>query len=82
MKEQMFSIGQAEKLTGVSQKSLRFWEEKKYIPAIQRIRCGEIRYRFYSVENLELITRIKSFLDQGFTLPAASMKAQKIQLGG
>lgn len=76
MIEKMWSIGQVEKITGVSQKSLRFWEDRGYLPSVQRVICGKRAYRFYGVEDVELITRIKGFLDKGFTLAAASEKAK------
>ena len=76
MKENMFSIGSVENVTGVSQKQLRFWEEKGYIFSVKRVQCGERHYRYYSAFQVDLISRIKGYLEEGFTLSAASEKAK------
>ncbi len=73
--EQTFSIGDAEKLTGVSQRMLRAWEGR-HIPLPDRIVCGERAYRRYSKTDVKLIKRIKEYQDQGFTLKMASQKAR------
>ena len=72
--ETTFSIGDASRITGVSQRKLRTWEGK-YIPKPERIVCGERAYRRYTQAQINLITRIKEYQDQGFTLSAAAKKA-------
>ena len=72
--EKTFSIGDASRMTGVSQRKLRAWEGK-YIPKPERLVCGERAYRRYTQAQINLITRIKEYQDQGFTLPAAAKKA-------
>jgi len=74
--EQTFSIGDAEKLTGVSQRMLRAWEGR-HIALPDRIVCGERAYRRYTEMDVKLIKRIKEYQDEGFTLSAASVKAHK-----
>jgi len=69
-----FSIGDASRITGVSQRKLRAWEGK-YIPEPDRLICGERAYRRYTQPQINLITRIKEYQDQGFTLSAAAKKA-------
>ena len=78
-----FSIGDASKLTGVSQKKLRSWEGK-HIPEPERIVCGDRAYRRYTQEQIDLIIRIKEYQDSGFTLSAAAQKAREeiIEKGG
>ena len=49
--------------------------EGKHIPKPERIVCGERAYRRYTQAQINLITRIKEYQDQGFTLSAAAKKA-------
>ena len=72
--ETTFSIGDASRITGVSQRKLRAWEGK-YIPEPERLVCGERAYRRYTQVEIHLIERIKKYQDQGFTLSAAAKKA-------
>lgn len=69
-----YSIGDTEKITGVSQRMLRAWEGN-HIPLPERVVCGERAYRRYSETEVKLIKRIKEYQDQGFTLKMASKKA-------
>jgi DNA-binding transcriptional MerR regulator len=73
--ERFISIGEAARLTGVSVKRIRSWEERGYIPSQLRIDCGQRSFRQYKEADLEIISSIKSYLDDGFTLPAAANKA-------
>jgi DNA-binding transcriptional MerR regulator len=73
--EKNYSIGDASRITGVSQRSLRFLEGK-YIPEPERIVCGERAYRRYTQAQINLIAQIKKYRDQGFTLSAAAKKAK------
>ncbi len=71
-----YSIGDASRITGVSQRKLRSWEGK-YIPEPERLVCGDRAYRRYTQAQINLIARIKEYQDQGFTLSAAAEKAAK-----
>jgi DNA-binding transcriptional MerR regulator len=71
--ETTFSIGDASRMTGVSQRKLRSWEGK-YIPEPERLVCGERAYRRYTQAEIELIRGIREYQDQGFTLSAAAKK--------
>ena len=73
--ETTFSIGDASRMTGVSQRKLRSWEGK-YIPEPERLVCGERAYRRYTQAEIDLIRGIKNYQDQGFTLSAAAKKAK------
>ena len=75
-RDKTYSIGDASKITGVSQRKLRSWEGK-YIPEPERLVCGERAYRRYAQAQINLITRIKKYQDQGFTLSSAAKKANK-----
>lgn len=68
------SIADASKVTRLSQRQLRNYEARGYIDQPLRIRCGEIRYRRYTPENIENIKIFKTYLDQGFKLPIAAAK--------
>jgi len=78
--EKTYSIGDAEKMTGVSQRMLRAWEGK-HIPFPDRIVCGDRAYRRYSQSEIKLISRIKFYRDEGFTLPASVKKAETDMVG-
>ena len=71
-----FSIGAASRMTGVTRKQIRSWEERGYIPDAYRVVCGERAYRYFSSEQIETIRKIKSYLDRGYTLAHASKMAR------
>ncbi len=70
-----FSIGDTARLTRITEKQLRHWEEQNYLSDIERTICGERSYRRYSEDQIKLISKMKEYLDMGFTLSAASKKA-------
>jgi DNA-binding transcriptional MerR regulator len=70
-----YSIGEAARICGVTEKQIRHWEEKGHIPQPQRVICGKRSYRQFGEKEFILIRRIKRYLDQGFTLPSAASKA-------
>lgn len=72
-----FSIGDTAKITGVSQKQIRSWEQKGYISKALRVVSGERAYRRFTAGQVEIISSIKQYLDLGFTLPTAAKKASK-----
>jgi DNA-binding transcriptional MerR regulator len=69
-KKETYGIGEASTITGVSQRKLRDWEEKKFIEP-ERIVCGDRSYRRYNRKDIDLIKRIKGLQNQGFTLRSA-----------
>ena len=67
-------IGEAAKQTDTTVKQLRYWQERGLIvPQISK--CGVREYRYYGPDQIALIKRIKSFMDEGFTLMVAAQKA-------
>ena len=70
-----YSIGDTSKMTGATKKQIRRWEAKGYIPKADRVQYGDRAYRRFSLKQVELISRIKNLLDEGYTLPAAAEKA-------
>ena len=75
-KNNMFSIGDTARKSGVSQKQIRHWEGRGYIPPAIRVVCGERAYRYFSKNQVEQIKAIKAMLDQGFTLAHAVQVAK------
>ena len=70
-----FSIGDTAKMSGVSQKQLRNWEAREYIPTVDRVVSGDRAYRRFTMDDVETIRKIKDYLDEGFTLSSAVNKA-------
>jgi len=70
-----YSIGDAAKITGVSEKQLRNWEKCQYLQGIQRSISGERAYRRYGEAEINQIQIIKTYLDEGYTLAVSAAKA-------
>jgi DNA-binding transcriptional MerR regulator len=77
LKFNTFSIGDTSEMTGVSQKRIRHWESRGYIPEAARSVCGERAYRRFTQQQVDAIKKIKEYLDQGYSLPAAANKAKQ-----
>ena len=75
-----FSIGDTAKMTGATQKQIRHWEAKGYISEAGRVLSGVRAYRRFTLGQVETISKIKVFLDEGFTLLAASQKATGVTI--
>jgi DNA-binding transcriptional MerR regulator len=76
--EKPVSIGVAAKMSNTTVKMLRYWEEKGYISP-ERVYSGSRGYRWYYPEDLQKITKIKSCIDEGYTLQAAAQMADEKQ---
>jgi len=61
----MLSIGQLSKLAGVSNRTLRYYEELGLIEPNTR---GENRYRYYDETHLQRLNTIRSLQEGGFAL--------------
>jgi DNA-binding transcriptional MerR regulator len=72
-----YSIGDLSEIVGISKRQLRNWEALGYIQEPMRIRYGKRHYRRYSNADLKLLKKIKFFIDQGFTLKSAVVKAKQ-----
>lgn len=70
-------IGEVSKTVGVSQRQLRYWEEKGYIKPVTDNQSG---VRRYTLSTLYLIIFIKTQLDRGFTLAAAFERSKDIKI--
>lgn len=75
MKHPTYSIGDTAKITGASQKQIRNWEVKNYIPTAERVVSGDRAYRRFTLNQVELISKIKALLDEGYNLSTAAEKA-------
>ncbi len=76
-REITYSIGETEELTGASQKQIRYWESRGFIPKAERNICGDIAYRRFTDSQVEVICAIKGYLDQGYTLARAAELAMR-----
>ena len=74
-KQKTYSIGEAARICCVTQKQIRHWEEKNHIPKAQRVICGERSYRQFTETDFSLISKIRGYLDEGYTLSTAAKKA-------
>ena len=74
MNKNTYSIGDTARLTHATQKQIRNWEAKGYIPLADRVVSGDRAYRRFTEEQIKIISRIKQYLDEGFTLKAAVEK--------
>ena len=75
-REITYSTGETEKLTGASQKQIRYWESRGIIKTDRNV-CGRIAYRRFTQDQVEIIRAIKGNLDQGYMLARAAELARK-----
>ncbi|WP_395320323.1 MerR family transcriptional regulator [Fructilactobacillus frigidiflavus] len=73
-KNYIFRIGEVSKMTGVSPRQLRYWEQKGYIHSVRNEKMAS---RVFNHENFVMVRLIKHFLDEGCPLGAAIEKAQQ-----
>jgi DNA-binding transcriptional MerR regulator len=64
-----FGIGDLSRMTGVSTRQLRYWEEKGIIDALDR--PDENNARVYNFKAYVMVKSIKHFMDEGLTLRVA-----------
>ena len=72
-----YGIGEAVEKTGLTHKQLRYYELQKYIPAAERIVCGDRAYRRYTETHIKLLQLIKKNLDSGYSLEGAVRLAKE-----
>jgi DNA-binding transcriptional MerR regulator len=71
------SIGEAARLTGVTVKQIRHWQSRGYILDRPRVVCGQRAYRQFDEDDLEIIRRIKGYLDIAAGKAAADILNEK-----
>lgn len=74
----IFGIGQVSKITGVSSRSLRYWESQGYISPLKTDNEKQTS-RQYDIKNLLKIFHIKHFQNEGYTLQAAVEQSIKLR---
>ncbi|WGN90225.1 MerR family transcriptional regulator [Ligilactobacillus faecis] len=67
-------IGDVCKITGVSGRQLRYWEERGYIHSLDDPKSS---VRKYSLDILYKVGSIKHFIDEGYTLAKAVEKSEQ-----
>ncbi|MGX7024242.1 MerR family transcriptional regulator [Vagococcus hydrophili] len=73
----LVGISELSKMSGVSPRQLRYWEEKGFIESISKDDKSARQYRLPVVLKVEII---KGYLDEGYTLSKAVEKSnQKIK---
>ncbi|GAA6113428.1 MAG: MerR family transcriptional regulator [Apilactobacillus sp.] len=70
----IFKIGEVSKMVNVSTRQLRYWEQKGYI---ESIRDDNSSSRVFNMENLNRVSLMKYYLDEGFTLNGAYKAANE-----
>lgn len=73
-KNYIFRIGEVSKMTGVSPRQLRYWEQKGYIHSVRNEKMAS---RVFDHENFVMVRLIKHFLDEGCPLGTALEKSQQ-----
>ncbi len=68
-------IGEVAEITGIPQRQLRYWQEKKIIKTVDESANAKTR-RFDCIE-IKKILLIKELMDEGYTLDAAAKKVEK-----
>jgi hypothetical protein len=68
-------IGGVSSSLGLSQRQLRYWEQKGYIKPVDE----DSGVRHYSLSTVYLIAFIKTQLDKGYTLEAAVKKSKEVK---
>ena len=71
-----FSIGDSARLTGITEKQLRHWEQQGYLSDIERVVCGIRSYRRFSEDQINQISKMKEYLDMGYTLKSSAKLAK------
>jgi DNA-binding transcriptional MerR regulator len=75
-REKTYGIGEVAAMLNLSPRQLRSWEENQYIPQLERVICGVRGYRRWRHQDIELARLIKKYLDEGFKLSIAAIKAK------
>ncbi|MDN2453213.1 MerR family transcriptional regulator [Lactobacillus sp. UCMA15818] len=81
----LLGIGEIAKATGVSQRQLRYWEEKGYIKSEDNkndSKSCDGRHRKYSHFTFLKVSMIQTFINDGYTLNAAVKKTNEHSLLG
>lgn len=72
----VFRIGELSRMTEVSSRQLRYWEQRGYISAMAR--NDQNKARLYDFHTFIEVRIIKRLLDEGYRLPAAVERMRNI----
>lgn len=72
----VFPIGTMIKLTGLSARQIRYYEEQELIKSER----NEGRHRLYSLNHIDRLLEIKDYLNEGYNIAAIKHLYEKIQL--
>src|ERR1700724_4516433 len=67
------AIGEVANITGVPQRKIRYWEEKRLIEPVDKAST----YRQYDYLNIKKVVLIQELLDEGYTLDTAAKKVNE-----
>lgn len=67
-------LSEISRVTGVSPRQIRYWEEKGFLTSHQAQKNQNHKFNFFA---LTKVLEIKKYLDQGFTLQAAVEKQKE-----
>ena len=71
-----YSVSSAAKAAGVSHRQLYYWEHLGIVkPAYEKF--GSYSYRRYTQQQINLLVKVKSLLDSGYTLQTAVKKVKE-----
>ncbi len=73
--DKTYSISLAVRAAGVSQRQLYYWEQLGIINPTY-VRFGSYSYRRYNQQDIDLLIKLKRFLDAGLTLKAAAQRVR------
>jgi len=73
-----YSIGDTARITRITEKQLRHWEQQGYLSDIERVVCGERSYRRFSEAQINQISKMKEYLDMGYTLKSSAKLAKDV----
>ncbi|PAF22483.1 MerR family transcriptional regulator [Terribacillus saccharophilus] len=67
------TIGDAARITDIPIRKLRYWEDKGYIDSVEEKTNTTRRFDYYMIKKIVLM---KELLEDGYTVEAASNKAE------
>jgi hypothetical protein len=73
-----FASGQVTEIVGISNRQLYYWELKGLIRPVE-VTIGSRRFKKYSEKDIHLLSKVKEYLEIGYTLEATFKKVEPLQ---
>ena len=73
LKQMAVTIGDASKISDIPIRKLRYWEDKGYIDSVEEKSNATRRFDYYAIKKIILM---KGLIEDGYTVEAASQKAE------